>query len=395
MSAAMVISYLPWYSFSAVVKYISMEFGLTAVDIGHIIAAFQAGYVIVVVLTGWLADKIGVRRVLFWATLMTAIFSTAFVFVVQDKMTVLLMRMLTGCAAGAIYVPGMALLANWFEPNERGGAIGAYTGAVTAASAGGYFIAGPIAAEFGWRIGMIWTSVPVFLAAAVILIFVTEKPSPKVEFDGSLAGPVVLTAAYMGHMWELYAFWAWIGPFMVACGAVSGMASDEAVRWGGLMAACITLAGAPAVWIMGRVADKMGRTLTIFLCATCSLLAELFFGYLIGQSLVLIVACGIWIGFWVVSDSAIYKAGLTEMVSVERRGTFLGIQSAIGFSMTVIAPVVFGQVLYSFNGTMDPTAAVVWGPAFVILGLGAIAAPVLAILMRKLPQAKLMAGGKM
>jgi MFS family permease len=83
------------------------------------------------------------------------------------------------------------------------------------------------------------------------------------------------------------------------------------------------------------------------------------------------------------------------MVPVERRGTFLGIQSAVGFSMTVIAPVIFGHVLFSFNGTLDPTSAVVWGPAFAILGLGAIAAPVLAVLMRKLPQAKLMAGGKM
>lgn len=405
MSIAMIISYLPWYNFSAVLKYISDEYQLTASDTGNIIAVFQTGYVLVVLITGWLADKIGVKRVLLYATALTAIFSTAFIFVAQDKTTVLVMRLLTGCAAGAIYVPGIALIANWFPPNERGGAIGAYTGALTAASAGGYFIAGPIAASYGWRAGMFWTSVPVFLAVLLIIIFVQEKPFSKIQCDGAptvplpapaggYRGPVIISAAYMGHMWELYAFWAWIGPFMVACAGASGMGTSEAVKWGGLMAACITVVGAPAVWVMGKVADVVGRTKTIVLCATCSLAAELVFGYLIGQSIVLIIICGLWIGFWAVSDSAIYKAGMTDMVSEKARATLLGIQSAVGFSMTIIAPIVFGKILQAYNGTVDPTAARVWGPAFMVLGLGAIVAPVLAMLLRNVSQAKLMSGGK-
>lgn len=395
MSVAMIISYLPWYSFSAVLKYISQEFQLTASDTGQIFAAFQAGYVIVVILTGRLADKIGVKKVLFYATTLTAVFATAFVFLARDRDSVLVLRMLTGCAAGAIYVPGIALISNWFPPNERGGAIGAYTAALTAASAGGYFVAGPIAAGFGWREGMLWTALPVFLAALIIWRLVDEKPVETLQYDGGYAGPVVITGAYMGHMWELYAFWGWIGPFMVACAGMAGMGTDEAVKWGGFTAAWITLAGAPAVWVMGKVADRLGRTRTIILCSVCSLVAELVFGYLIGATLFIVVACGVWIGFWCVADSAAYKAGLTDMVSVSSRGTFLGIQSAVGFSMTIIAPLVFGKILQAYNGTTDPTSATVWGPAFMALGLGAIVAPVLAVVLRRMPQAKLMCGGKM
>ncbi|MBP2641328.1 MAG: major facilitator superfamily 1 [Firmicutes bacterium] len=410
MAIAMIISYLPWYNFSAVLKYISAEFSLTASDTGHIIAAFQAGYVIIVLITGWLADKVGAKRVVMYATFLTALFSTAFVFVAQDKETVLLMRLLTGCAAGAIYAPGMALISNWFPPNERGNALGAYTAALTVASAGGYFVAGPIAAEAGWRIGMLWTSVPVFAAFIIIWLFIQEKPVSAVQFDGppsmapqaaplaapegGYAGPAMITGAYMGHMWELHAFWAWIGPFMVACASVSGMQTVEAVKWGGLMAAAITLAGAPAVWLMGKVADKMGRTKTIILCATASLAAEFVFGFLIGQPLAIIVACGVWLGFWVISDSAIYKAGLTDMCTPKVRATMLGLQSAIGFSMTIIAPIAFGKILQAYNSTNDPTAAVVWGPSFIALGLGAILTPVAALVLRNLSQASLMAGGK-
>ena len=116
----MVIGYLPWYNFSATLKFISQEFHLTASDTGTIIACFQAGYVMIVLVTGWLADKIGPKRVVMYATLLTATFATAFVYVVHDKWSVMLMRLLTGCACGAIYAPGMALLSNWFPPNERG-----------------------------------------------------------------------------------------------------------------------------------------------------------------------------------------------------------------------------------------------------------------------------------
>ncbi|WP_338833247.1 Hexuronate transporter [Moorella humiferrea] len=413
MVLSMIIGYLPWYNFSAVLKYISAEFHLNASDTGMIIAAFQAGYVIVVLITGWLADKIGTKRVVLYATLLTGIFATAFVFVVHDKWTVLIMRLLTGCAAGAIYAPGMALLSNWFAPHERGGALGAYTGALTAASAGGYFVAAPIAAAHGWRVGMLWTSVPVFLAFLIILLFVQEKPTQGVQFDGApgiptvapsrilpapeggYAGPCMITLSYMGHMWELYAFWGWIGPYMVANASIAGMAADAAVKWGGLMAACITLVGAPAVWLLGILADKIGRTKAILLGATCSLIPEFFFGYLIGKPLGLVVLVGLWIGFWVISDSAIYKAGLTDMVSPKIRATILGLQSAVGYSMTIIAPIAFGKILQAYNATTDPTAARIWGPAFLALGVGAIVAPVSALILRKLPQARLMTGGKM
>lgn len=410
MVISMIISYLPWYNFSAVLKSISSEFHFTSSDTGLIIAAFQAGYVIVVIFSGWLADRIGPKRVVLYATLFTGIFSTAFVFAAHNFTTVLIMRMLTGCAAGAIYVPGMSLILNWYTPNESGKALGAYTGAATAASAGGYFVAAPIAASYGWRAGMLWTSLPVFIAFFIILCFVDEKPSetgiesipvtnipsemPE-EIKNGKSGPAIITTGYMGHMWELYAFWGWLGPFMVANEIASGVSSAAAVRWGGLMAACIVLVGAPSVFLIGILADKIGRTKTIILSSTCSLIAEFFFGSLIGKSRVAVILLGIWIGFWVVSDSAIYKAGLTDMVSPQKRSTALSLQSAIGYSMTIIAPIVFGKVLQFYNDSTDPTTMQIWAPAFIILGLGALLAPISALILRKIPQAKLMAGGKL
>lgn len=412
MVIALFLGYLPWYNFSAVVKYIATDFSLTPGDTGLILSAFQLGYVVIVVITGWLADKVGPKKVVAWATLLTAISSTAFAFLAKDFTSVLLLRLATGLSAGAIYAPGMALLSNWFAPAQRGKALGAYTAGLVAASAGGYFVAAPLAASYSWQTGILATSIPVFLAALIVFFFIDEKPEGGLSYDGApgltmggslvkpapeggYKGPVLLTGSYMGHMWELYAFWGWIGPFMVACASAVGYTDPEAVKLGGLLAALIILIGAPAVYITGLAADKYGRTKTIMVAASCSLIPQFFFGYMYGWSLPLVVMVGVWIGFWVIADSAIYKAGLTEMTNPEIRTTVLGIQSAVGYSMTILAPMAFGWFLEYLNPGVETTAATIWGPCFVMLGIGALFAPFLAYLTRKVPQAKLMTDGKM
>ena len=63
--------------------------------------------------------------------------------------------------------------------------------------------------------------------------------------------------------------------------------------------------------------------------------------------------------------------------------------------MTIIAPIVFGKVLQAYNpGIANPTEAVHWGPAFIVLGIGALVAPLMAMLLRCNPQAELMCAGK-
>ena len=426
MTISMTLGYMPWYNFSAVLKYLADEFYLSASDTGWILGAFQAGYVIVVGVTGWLGDRISLKKIVFSATLITGVFSTLLVWGAQGKESIAVLRLITGLAAGAIYVPGLALLSRWYAPGERGGALGAYTGALVASYAGGYLIAGRLAASYGWRTGVLWTSLPALLAAALVLLWVQDGPPEDESNDrtkvplpdakaaalnpsnggegpgaailpapsGGYGGPALISVSYMGHMWELYAFWGWIGPFLVSAALSTGMAADEAVKWGGTMAAMIILLGAPASWIWGVLADKKGRTWAIIVASCLSMGGECFLGYLYGQSLAVLVLLGAWIGFWVIADSAIYKAGLTEMVLPRIRATSLGIQSVVGFFVTIISPMVFGKILEQYNGPVAADEVRVWGPAFLVLGLGGAVAPVGAWILRRQRQAKLMAGGK-
>lgn len=395
MLISIVLSYLPWYNFSAVSSYISSDLGFTVNQTSIILSAFQVGYVIVVLFTGWLADKIGAKKVIAWATLFTAIFSTMFVWLAKDFRSVLILRLLTGLSAGAIYVPGMSLLSKWFGANERGKVLGAYTGAMTLAYAGGYFVAAPIAAATHWRYGILWTSLPAFIAAFIVFFIVEENPNlgktkiktstnkgeVKENKSGKL-GPALIITGYMGHMWELYAFWGWIGPFMVACSVAVGYPQAEAIELGGRLAAFIILLGVPSSWIAGALADKWGRVKTIVLCSVFSLTFQMFFGKLYGQSLGGIVLAGLWIGFWVVADSAIYKAELTAMIPDSISATVLGIQSALGYTVTIFSTYTFGKILESVNlGITDTSAATNWSLPFIILGIGALIAPVTSIIL--------------
>jgi hypothetical protein len=109
----------------------------------------------------------------------------------------------------------------------------------------------------------------------------------------------------------------------------------------------------------------------------------------------LIVIAGAWLGFWGISDGSVYKAGLVEMVNPRICGLCLGLQSGVGFGITVVSPAVFGTILQWYNGRVDPTNATIWAPAFLILALGGMIAPITAFVLRRLPQARLMCGGKM
>ena len=413
MLASMALGYMPWYNFSAVIKYISQEFSLTSADTGLILSAFQAGYVIVVMSTGWLADRVSLKKILFWSTLLTGIFSLLFIWVVHGKYSILIMRLIVGLSAGAIYVPGMMLLARWFPANKRGAAIGAYTSALVAAYAGGYLVASRLAVAYGWRSGVFWTSLPAILAALLIVIFVSDNPPEGVAESkittetgrtvskeellapaGGYGAPSMITLGYVGHMWELYAFWGWIGPFLIAAQLAEGVPTGQAVNTGGTLAACIILLGVPASWLWGVVADRKGRTFAIAVGATCSVIGEFFLGSLMGYSFAFVVIVSGWIGFWVISDSALYKAGLLELMNPKFTGLALGIQSAVGFGITIVSPYAFGRVLQYYNGAVTPTSATQWGPSFIMLGLGGLLAPICILFLRRMPQAILMAGGK-
>lgn len=414
MVISMFLSYLPWYSFSAVSNLVTVELELDTTQLGYILSSFQVGYIITVLVTGFLADIFKPRTVVLSASLGTALSATLFPFFAKGFISVLLLRLMVGFFSGAIYAPGMSLLSGWFPPDKRGKAIGAYTAGLTLSYAGGYFIASPLAGYLGWRAAMLCCALPAFLSVFFLYFFISDNPvkeyslhpsrkentamDPTIPLpapEGGFAGPAVLTMGYMGHMWELYAFWGWIGPFLVANLVHYGFPLDRAVFLGGLGASMAIASGAVGVWMAGSISDRMGRVKVVMAVSLCSIIGNGIYGFTFGSGIVTVTLLAIWVGFWSIADSGIYKAALTEMTIPQIRSTALGIQSAIGYLPTVIAPVVFGKILQMNNpGIKDLSHATNWGISFLVLGAGAMVAPLCMLWLQRLPQAKLINSGK-
>ena len=397
LSLGLFFASLPWYNFSAVAPALAEEFQLSSSQIGAIISAFQIGYVLIVLLTGWLSDKIGPKRVIVGATLLAGIFSTLFALIANTFTSILWLRVLSGLATGAIYVPGMALLTQWFAANERGKALSFFTVAIPLAGAASYLVTGWFAARWGWRAGILATSLPAFIGCLCVVFLVQERrPSQSrtaaapaavrseevVQRKLSLFVPAsLITLAYMGHMWELYGHNSWVGPFLHSSILALGSNAADAVSASTMLASLSVFVGVPATALCGVLADKFGRIRIIMLSSVASFVGSSMLGFTHGHSLGLVIGVSLWLGAWVIADTAMYKAVLTEVVPERLLGTALGVQSVAGFGMTAISPAVFGAMLQRCNPGQTMVEAVLWWPPYLALALPALLAPLAALLL--------------
>lgn len=401
---------LTWYNYSAVLPLLQQEWSLTGAQAGVILSVFQAGYVIAVVACGFLSDRIGSRKVFILSAIETSLAGLAFAIFAKGYFSAVVLRGLAGLGQGGLYVPGMRLLSQWFSPRERGKALGIYTSALIASYAGALYIAAPTASAYGWQWAILLTSVWGLLGAALVFFLVRESPEFKVEVKGSETPPSpsrtslakailvnkplgLLNLGYMGHMWELYGFYGWIGPFVVAVALLHGFNNDSALVYGNTIAATAILMGVVSPALGGVISDKIGRTRTVLMVLLVSIACSFSVGWLMKLPLYGFLGIVLVYGFFVVMESAVFKAGLSELVEPRYLGSALGVQSFLGFGITILSPALFGLVLDISNPALNGQFRV-WGWSFGLLGLGALVGPVAMYFLRKLPASVKMACGK-
>ena len=401
---------LTWYNYSAILPLLQQEWSLTGAQAGVILSAFQAGYVIAVVASGFLSDRIGGRKVFVLSAIETSLAGLAFTIFAKGYFSAVVIRGLAGLGQGGLYVPGMKILSQWFPLGERGKALGIYTSALIASYAGALYVAAPIASAYSWQWAILMTSVWGLLGAALVFLLVRERPESKVEVEGHEAPPFsgrtslaravlvnkpvgLLNLGYMSHMWELYGFYGWVGPFVVAVTFFNGFTHDAALVYGNTIAATAILMGVVSPALGGLISDKIGRTKTVAMVLLVSIACSFSVGWLMTLPLYGFLTIVLIYGFFVVMESAVFKAGLSELVEPRYLGSALGVQSFLGFGITILSPALFGLVLDISNPGFDGQFRV-WGWSFGLLGLGAMVGPGAMYFLRKLPESVKMAGGK-
>jgi MFS family permease len=186
---------------------------------------------------------------------------------------------------------------------------------------------------------------------------------------------------YLGHMWELYAMWAWIAAFLTASFTLRG--EGGAAPGGSAAAFAVIAAGGLGSLFAGRWADRLGRTtitiVSMLVSGACALLVGLLFG---GHPAILVSLCLVW-GFAIVADSAQFSAAISELCQKEYTGTALTLQTSLGFLLTLVT-IRFIPSLEAWLG---------WRWAFAFLALGPLVGVWAMAALRRSPAAPKMANG--
>jgi MFS family permease len=247
---------------------------------------------------------------------------------------------------------------------DRGLGIGMLVGALTIGSASPHLL-NVLGGIGDWRPVMYLAAGLALLGAGIALVFVKEgpfrSPSPRLSLSHLRnilreRDVVLANLGYLGHMWELFAMWAWMQAFLLASFEQSGVGET----WASATTFAVIAAGSLGSLTAGIVADRIGRTTTIITSLCISGTCALGIGFLYGHHPVILGTVAVVWGVAVVADSAQFSACVSELADRKIVGTALTLQTSLGFLLTLVT--------IRFIPTVENVVGWQWAFAFLALG---------------------------
>ncbi|MEV6228089.1 MFS transporter [Saccharopolyspora shandongensis] len=373
IALATLLSMSVWFSASFVVPQLQQLWNLTSGQSSLLTIAVQLGFVLgalTLAATG-LADAVPGRRLMCVGALGAAVVNLGLLWA-PGFAVALLMRMLTGAFLAAVYPPALKEVSSWFQ-RGRGTALGVMIGALTLGSAAPQLV--KAAGGLDWQPVIVATSVLTAAGGLTTLLIRGSGPFPfpksvfnlKSALRANRSRRVLLAnVGYAGHMWELYAMWAWVGSFLAGLDGFAG--SPNGAQNAAFTAFVCIGVGAIGCLVGGRISDRFGRAQSALISLVCSGGAAVILAFIHSLPLPLVVAvCAFW-GFWVIADSAQFSAMVTENADQRYVGSAVSFQLAIGY-VTTAATIYLVPVLAESASWTAALLVLALGPA---VGIGAL-----------------------
>ncbi len=330
-----------WFAGNAIVDQLAAKTGLGAEIIGYVLSAVQFGFITGTLVFAFLmiADRFSPTNVFLVCAILGASSNLVLLFETLSKWELLFARFGTGFFLAGIYPVGMKIAADYYEKG-LGRALGYLVGALVLGTAFPYLVKGM---AWGANDGIVvkTTAFLALIGGFALWLFVPNgpfrKPSKKLQLS---AGPRLFKApefrkaaiGYFGHMWELYAFWAF---------TPLALQTFNRLRDGGfsvpLGAFAVIAMGGISCMLGGLFSQRFGSAKVALVSLSTSGIFCLVSPLLFQLHPFIFMACWCVWGMAVTADSPQFSTLVATHAPTEQKGTALTLVNCIGFAISIVS----------------------------------------------------------
>lgn len=324
-----------WFAGNAVLGDLQREWGLAPEALGYVTSAVQLGFISGTLVFAFLAvaDRYSPRLVFFLCSLAGATANLGVLAADGGLAPLLICRFATGFFLAGIYPVGMKIAAGWYRTG-LGNALGFLVGALVLGTAFPHLLKG-LGQSWPWQ--SVLTGVSLIAMSGGLLMFLLVPDGPNLA-KGAKFDPRALAAifavkdfrasafGYFGHMWELYAFWAFV-PVVLAARAPE----FNVPLWSFIVIAIGALGCIGGGLLSLRAGSARIAHIQLATSGACCLASPL----LLLAPPAMVIAFLVFWGIAVVGDSPQFSALNAANAPRASVGSALTIANCIGFAITI------------------------------------------------------------
>lgn len=341
---------ISWLAGNAILPDLQQQWQLPDSAVASLTNSVQLGFIGGALLFSLLAlaDRISPRLLFFSCASLSALSSLAIALWTTSLDQLLWLRFFSGLMLAGIYPTGMKIATGWF-PEGLGRALGYLVGALVLGTAAPHLLSGLIGGQWQWV--MLSVSAASFIAGLLILLGVGDGPAlyrgAPLKWSalfGALKHPPLRAAAggYFGHMWELYAVWAFAPLWLQAWALQHNTELNSSI-----VSAVIIAMGALGCIIGGKLSLQHGSRrvakVMLMISGFCCLLSPVM------MQMPFAVVLLFWLlwGFAVVGDSPQLSSLSAQHAPAAVVGSALTLINCIGYTLTLLAVELLAALLSS------------------------------------------------
>ncbi len=331
-----------WFASNAVMQDLVSNYGLSQTALGHLTSFVQFGFIIGTLLFAvfTVADRFLPSKVFFTCAILGAIFNLGLLWQGNSFNSIISFRFLTGFFLAGIYPVGMKIASDYYD-KALGKSLGFLVGALVLGTAFPHLLKS-ITGQIAWEYVILLTSLFAVLGGLIILLFIPLGPYHKKSSGIELSAFFTVfkvkafrqaAIGYFGHMWELYAFWAFV-PLLISSFNVRQGNDINISLWSFVIIAIGGLACVGSGFLSEIFGTKKVASFALALSGLSCLVLPLIFS--LNNTFIFLLFLLVW-GMAVIADSPLFSTLVAQNAPKEFKGTALTIVNCIGFAITILS----------------------------------------------------------